>query len=123
MKKRNLSDEEMKAIRDAIKGIVGNEDLDVEGQVFTDRPTMQRKDNHRKIIREMEDIALAVRDLEDRAEKLVMDTLEGSFDCGSNRILYGNAFFAKMNLYEIRRTLDLAVEFIRREELSPEDER
>lgn len=123
MKKRNLSDEEMKAIRDAIKGIVGNEDFNVEGQVITGRLNDKMKSRTRKIIREMEDIARDCGDLEDRAEKLVKDTLTESFDIGSTQILYGNAFMTKMNLSAIRQTLELAAAYIRDEELNPEDER
>jgi len=123
MKKRNLSDEEMNAIREAIKGIVGNEDFDVEGQVFTGRPNNEMKSKTRKVIREMEDIARDVGDLEDRAEKLVIDTLDESFRSGSARILYGNAFTTKMNLSTIRQMLEHAAAFIRDEELNPEDER
>lgn len=116
MKKRNLSDEEMKAIRDAIKGIVGNEDFDVEGQVITDRPNDATKSQTRKIIREMEDIARDLGDLDDRACKLVMDTLEVPFTRGIARVLYGNAFMTKMNLSAIKQTLEQAAAFFREHE-------
>lgn len=114
MKKRNLSDEEMNAIREAIKGIVGNEDFDVEGQVFTGRPNNEMTSV--EICAELDALADELEQIERKAEMLIEKALAMDLNSdGAARLFYALDFMVKMNADAQRALLQLAVDFIRKQ--------